>query len=200
MPPTVPMPKAAPPAPQRGKAAGREACARADAAIGRGAAETGRSTGSDAAGRRPGRRGQARHAANSADPTDASGAGAGVAPRREPLPPDKGQEQKNAPVSRGVFVFRNWCESSALGGDLLGGAFDHRRGLARWWRSECCGASWPRESRERDRRGADRSRARRFSRPRNRQAGRRVRRRAPRCRDRAPRTCPCRSHWRISRP
>ena len=36
--------------------------------------------------------------------------------------------------------------------------------LARWWRSECCGASWSRGFRERDRHAAGRSRARRCSR------------------------------------
>src|ERR1700730_3360956 len=68
----------------------------------------------------------------------------------------------------------------------------------RWWKSECCEASWPRGSRGRDRRGAGRARAKRSSPPRNRRAGTRARRRAPRCRDTTLRIC-CRSHWRTSR-
>src|SRR6266704_5389595 len=72
---------------------------------------------------------------------------------------------KNAPVSRGVFAIvdadagrnrtaltrRLWRPSRRRPAEWL----------RSWPRSECCGASWPRESRERDRREAGRSQAKR---------------------------------------
>jgi len=179
--PSVPMPESGAAARWRSKVTGSPARSRADANSLPRCRPTGRSANAPASGcaprpsqqnpppRKSSRRRKCRRCRGSTE--NESGRGRQTAP----------SESKNAPDFRGVFALigsRGLPRQEPRYAAAL--SAEPSTTCAAWAlvKSECCGASWPRGSRGRDRREAGRSRAKRSSPRRNRQAGMPARRRS----------------------